>query len=190
MPHGERLPDEGPERDDKEDEGKYGSTEAPARDCWGEQGVMHEDVPHMAAAYHRRVRGIDEPMRHLGIDFGTHTIGLSLSDEAGTMGFPHGTLPNDGELIPTLTALIQKEGVGRVVIGESRDLSGKENPVAAEARRLGDALAATGVPVSYEAEFFSTQEARRLPDGTRGNGRVDAPAAALILTSYLSRSHD
>ena len=128
-------------------------------------------------------------MRYLGIDFGSRQIGLALSDEAGTMGFPHSTLPNDAELLPALRALIEKEGIGAIVIGESQDLAGGLNPVAADAARLGDALAALGLPVSYEAEFFTTQEARRLPDGTRTAGRVDASAAALILTSYLSRHH-
>lgn len=127
-------------------------------------------------------------MRYLGIDYGTGKVGLALSDEAGSMGFPHGVVQNDSRLVAALLALIARENVGAVVIGESRTLAGGENPVAARARELGDSLAAAGITVLYEPEMLTTQEARRAPDGTRGAGEVDASAAALILTSYLSHA--
>lgn len=125
-------------------------------------------------------------MRHLGIDYGTGKVGLALSDEAGTMGFPKGTLSNDPRLIESLTTLIREQDVTAVVIGDPG-----EGGVGNAARAFGEALAqAAGVPIHYELEAFSTQEARRAPDGERGNGAVDDRAAALILTSYLSRPHD
>jgi len=130
-------------------------------------------------------------MRHLGIDYGTKKIGLALSDEAGTMGFPHAVIPVVGADAYVLE-LIRKEGVEKVVIGESRDFSGKENPVAEGARTFGDYVEQhSGVRVVYEPEALTTQEARRSPEGDRRKhaGLLDASAAALILTSYLSR-HD
>lgn len=132
-------------------------------------------------------------MRYLGIDFGTKKVGLALSDESGAMGFPHGILPNSPRLLAEVSALIAKENVGAIVIGESLDFSGKENPVAKDARAFGEELSeATGLPVSYEFEALTSQEASRSIDGTRERqaNPIDASAAALILTSYLSRSHD
>jgi len=137
-------------------------------------------------------------MRYLGVDYGSKKIGLALSDEAGTMGFPHAIVPNTLRLPDELCALIARENVGAVVIGESRDLAGGENPIAKDARELGETLGArTGVPVAYESEVFTSAEARRAPakEGkTRSpkvRGNVDDSAAALILTSYLSRTrHD
>lgn len=130
-------------------------------------------------------------MRYLGIDYGSGKVGLAVSDEAGTMGFPRETLTNDGKLAERVRALIATENIGTVVIGESRDFSGKDNPIAEAARAFGTRLQAeSGVPVVYEMEMFTTQEARRGPEGERTHGAVDAAAAALILTSYLSRSHD
>ena len=127
-------------------------------------------------------------MRHLGIDFGTKKVGLALSDEAGTMGFPHAIVPNDSRLVEEVAALIGREAVGAVVIGESLDFSGQENPVAAHARTFAEALAArTGITPVFEPEMLTTQEARRDFEGVRTHGAVDASAAALILTSYLSR---
>lgn len=132
-------------------------------------------------------------MRYLGIDFGTKKVGLALSDEGGSMGFPHGIVPNDGRLIDEVLALIERKEVGAVVIGESRDFSGKENAVAKDAKAFGLLLEQRGrLPVHFEPETLTTQEARRDFEGVRipGNAAVDASAAALILTSYLSRPHD
>ncbi len=134
-------------------------------------------------------------MRYLGVDYGSSKIGLALSDDQGTMGFPHSIVPNTPRLFDDLCALIAKENIGAVVIGESRNLAGGENLIAKDARALGETITArAGVPVCYESEVFTSAEARRAP-GKEGKSRapkrhaaVDASAAALILTSYLSRA--
>lgn len=133
-------------------------------------------------------------MRYLGVDYGSKKVGLALSDEAGTMGFPHAVVANTPKLADELCVLIAKENVSAVVIGESRSLSGGENPIAEAARALGTLLTErAGIPVFYESEVFTSAEARRLPGkkeksrSTERVGNIDASAAALILTSYLSR---
>ncbi len=135
-------------------------------------------------------------MRYLGIDYGSKRIGLALSDENGTMGFPHKVLSNTSRLLDEICVLIAKENVGGVVIGESRDLTGGSNPIAAVAKSFGEELTArAGVPVFYESEVFTSAEARRAPHkqgktrSPKQHDAVDASAAALILTSYLSRTN-
>jgi len=134
-------------------------------------------------------------MRYLGIDYGSKKVGLALSDEAGTMGFPHAIIPNTPRLVDEVCALIAKESVGAVVVGESRNLAGGENPIAEEARAFGNLITErAGVPVFFESEVFTSAEARRMhhkEEKSRAPKRhpaVDASAAALILTSYLSRA--
>lgn len=134
-------------------------------------------------------------MRYLGVDYGSKKVGLALSDEAGTMGFPHAIVRNLPRLVDELCALIAKENVGAVVIGESRNLAGGDNPIAEEARAFGNQITErAGVPVFFESEIFTSAEARRAPHKelkTRAPKRhpaIDASAAALILTSYLSRT--
>jgi len=134
-------------------------------------------------------------MRHLGIDFGTKRVGLALSDESGSMGFPHSTIPNSGKLIDEVLVLMQEKGVECVVLGESLAFDGSQNPVAKAAKEFGEALERrSGVPVVYEPETLTTQEARRNFEGVResgsGNLLVDASAAALILTSYLDKQNN
>lgn len=133
-------------------------------------------------------------MRYFGIDYGSKKIGLALSDEAGTMGFPHTIIPNTPRLIDELCAFIAKENISAVVIGESRNLSGGENSIMKEARALGEELTErAGVPVLYESEVFTSAEARRAPEkeiksrAAKRRVDVDASAAALILTSFLTR---
>ena len=131
-------------------------------------------------------------MRYMGIDFGTKKIGIALSDEAGTMGFPHAIITNDGRLIDEILTLIERKGVGAVVIGESRDYAGNENTVAKVAKEFAMLLERrSGLTVHFEPEMLTTQEARRDFEGVRvpGSPDVDASAAALILTSFLSRTH-
>ena len=122
-------------------------------------------------------------MRYLGIDFGSKKIGLALSDEAGQMGFPHGILPNDGRLIDEILSLIERKEVGGVVMGESRDFSGTENPIAKDAKAFAQLIERrSGISDSFEPEMLTTQEARRGFDGLRESGagrqHVDASAAA------------
>jgi putative Holliday junction resolvase len=137
-------------------------------------------------------------MRYLGVDYGSSKIGLALSDESGTMGFPHSVVSNTPRLIDEVCVLIAKENVGAVVIGESHDFKGADNPIAKDARALGALITErAGVPVFYESEVFTSALARRAPEkemksrSPKSRANVDASAAALILTSYLSRmSHD
>lgn len=129
-------------------------------------------------------------MRHIAIDYGTKNVGIAFSDEEGTMGFPFGVLPNTEKLTDALLELITEKGVEHIVIGESTNLHGGDNPVASPARALGVELSGrTGLPVAYESELFTTQQARRNFDGSynSSSGIVDAQAAALILTGYLER---
>lgn len=135
-------------------------------------------------------------MRYLGVDYGTSKIGLALSDEEGTMGFPHAIISNTPRLLDELCALIAEKNVTAVVIGESRTLAGGDNPIAKDAHVLGDKLnERAGIPVFYESEVFTSAEALRLPEkqiksrAPKQHQVIDDKAAALILTSYLSRTN-
>ncbi len=133
-------------------------------------------------------------MRYLGLDYGTKKVGLALSDENGTMGFPRGIMPNTPELLRNILVLVDNEHVGAVVIGESKDFTGNDNPIAKDAHALGDQIAAeSGLEVFFESETLTSAEARRQHEPSektrapKQHADVDASAAALILTSFLSR---
>jgi putative Holliday junction resolvase len=126
-------------------------------------------------------------MRLMGIDFGTKNIGVALSDEGGVMAFPKEVVRNGADAVQRIAAIVREAGVGRVVIGESRDFTGAHNPVHVAALSFAEALsAATGVPVSWEPEFLTSVEAERIQGR---NGSLDASAAALILNSFIAKQH-
>ncbi len=124
-------------------------------------------------------------MRYLGIDFGSKNVGLALSDESGSMAFPHSVVPHDANLLKTVCDLITAEQVGEVVIGHSLGIDGVPNKIqtAIEAF-MTDLTLQLGIPVHLENEVYSTQEALRIQGR---NDQTDAAAATIILNSYLGK---
>ena len=126
-------------------------------------------------------------MRYLGIDFGTKRVGLALSDESGSMAFPHEVLQSSDTLVKEVAALCEREQVGEVVIGHSLDRSGNPNAIHAKVEEfIADLTLESGLPIHLVPEQYTTQAALRLQGRTE---KTDAAAAALILDSYLT-THD
>ncbi len=126
------------------------------------------------------------PMRFLGIDYGSKKIGLALTDSEGMMAFPHSVIKADDTVLKTIETIVEKEGVGEIVIGHSLDREGNPNKVheAVEAFML-DLTLSLGIPIHLEPEQYSTQEALRIQGR---NDKTDASAATIILNSYITRS--
>ena len=121
-------------------------------------------------------------MKLMALDFGEKRVGLASTDESGRFALPRAVLANDASLLEQVLAFKMKEGIARIVIGESKNLDGTPNPIAAEAEKFGRALEERGTEVAFHPEVFTTQEAIRLQGE---NAMVDASAAALILKNYL-----
>ena len=125
-------------------------------------------------------------MRLMGIDYGTKRVGIALSDDKGLMAFPYSVIGSDKTLIKEIETIVQKEKVGKIVIGHSLNKSGEANTVqgAIEALML-DITLNLGLPVELEPERYTTQEAKRLQGK---NSMTDASAATIILNSYIARN--
>jgi putative Holliday junction resolvase len=123
--------------------------------------------------------------RYLGVDYGTKKVGFALSDEAGRLAFPYAVIPNAGDLPERVKEICEKEGVGGIIIGESRDFSGVPNPVMKKILPFKKKLEETlGIPVSLEPEYLTSKQARNIQEGS---AMTDASAAAIILQSYLDK---
>ncbi len=124
-------------------------------------------------------------MKILGIDYGTKKIGLALSDEGATFAFPHSIVVNDGRAFDKIVAVVRGAQAGKVVVGESVDYKGENNPIMDEVYEFADRLEKqTGVEVFFEPEFLTTTQAGK-EQGRRDN--LDSSAAALILRSFLEK---
>ena len=134
-------------------------------------------------------------MRVLGLDVGSKTIGLALTDEAMIAAHPLAVLqriggPGDAGAIAALAA---EHGVTDVVVGMPFELSGK---LGHRARRVQHFIAVLRaalpavVQIHEQDERFSTAEAERVliaGDVSRSRRRavIDQQAAALILQAWL-----
>lgn len=124
-------------------------------------------------------------MRHLGIDYGTRRVGVAISDEAGEFALPFSVLPNDKKLLTATVAICREKNIGAIVVGESKNFSGEDNPLQEKINQFKKELEkTTGLLVELEPEFFTSVEAARLQPK---NAKLDASAAALILKSFLDK---
>ena len=133
--------------------------------------------------------------RLMGLDLGTKTIGVAVSDVSRTIATPRTTLRRTklSRDMETLRALIADEGIGGIVVGLPVNMDGSEGPRAQSARdvaaRLAEGLA---LPVALWDERWSTVAAERAmldADLSRRKRalKVDQVAAAYILQGALDR---
>ncbi len=133
--------------------------------------------------------------RLLGLDLGTKTIGMALSDVTRSVATPLRTLKRgkftaDAKEIAEVVAMNQ---VGAVVIGLPLNLDGTEGPRAQSTRAFARNLAGhLNVPIVFWDERLSTAAVERhLIEADASRKRraevIDRMAAAYILQGALER---
>lgn len=131
--------------------------------------------------------------RVLGLDVGTKTIGIAMSDPLRMLASPVRTLSRRSvrEDTEQLAKLVADQAIEALVVGLPYELDGSEERSARLARQIGNALAArTGLPVHFVDERYSSVDAeRQLIEAGMSRARrkqvIDQAAAVLILQSYL-----
>jgi putative holliday junction resolvase len=132
-------------------------------------------------------------MRLIGLDVGTKTIGLALSDTRLIIASPLETIRRRRfrDDMVRLFALVDKHGVGGLVVGLPLTLAGGDGPRTQSVRQFARNLAALhDLPVALWDERLSTAAVERemiAADMTRKRRAeiVDRVAAAYILQGYL-----
>ena len=131
--------------------------------------------------------------RLLGLDVGTKTIGLALSDTRLVVASPLDTIRRTKftEDMTALAAFIQTHGVGGLVVGLPLRLDGKDGPRTQSVRQFArNVLAARDLPLALWDERLSTLAVERdmiAADLTRKRRAqiIDRVAAAYILQGFL-----
>ncbi len=127
-------------------------------------------------------------MKFLGVDYGDKRVGLATSDDEGKLAFPYLVIKNSENLAEEVLAIVEKEKVSEIVVGESLDFTGQPNAVMKNIEefvsKLKEKLKEKEIPIHYEPEFMTSVQAERF---TGKNEMHDASAAALILQSFLDR---
>lgn len=132
-------------------------------------------------------------MRAMGLDVGTKTVGVALSDELSltAQGLTTVRRTNLKADLAALKAIIQEHAVTRIVVGLPLNMDGTEGPRAEASRKLGEVLGeASGLPVEYWDERLSTVAAERVlleADVSRQKRKqvIDQMAAGIILQGWL-----
>lgn len=135
--------------------------------------------------------------RLLGLDLGSKTIGLAISDPGLTVASPIDTIrrtkfTKDAE---ALERIVEERNVGGLVIGLPINMDGTEGPRCQSTRQFAANMIQRGftLPVAFWDERLSTAAVQRLlideADMTRRRRAqvVDKMAAAYILQGALDR---
>ncbi len=147
--------------------------------------VRIEDLPKLLAP----------EARLLGLDLGTKTIGLALSDVTRSIATPYHTVKRTKFTADAnqLRQTIETNQVGALVIGLPLNLDGSEGPRAQSTRAFARNLAAlVAVPIAFWDERLSTAAVERhLIEADASRKRraevIDRMAAAYILQGALDR---
>jgi len=133
--------------------------------------------------------------RLMGLDVGTKTVGLALSDTGFMIASPLETLRRGKfrDDAARLRALVERHGVAGLVIGLPIAMDGSEGPRCQSVRQFSaNLLALIDLPLAFWDERFSTIGAERpLRDAEMSHRRraevIDKMAAAYILQGALDR---
>jgi putative holliday junction resolvase len=133
-------------------------------------------------------------VRVLGLDLGTKTIGVAVSDELGMLAHPRTTIARRGTKpdVEAVAQLLAKEEATGIVIGLPLDLRGKVGRMGRLVLAFIEALRVRlpTIPVTTWDERFTTSEAERILieadySRARRKGVIDQAAAVQILQAYL-----
>jgi putative Holliday junction resolvase len=135
--------------------------------------------------------------RLIGLDPGSRTIGVALTDVGVSLASPYGSIRR-GKLrdnASEIVAIARKEGAGGLVVGFPLSMDGSIGPAAQAARDWALALSdATALPVALWDERLSSAAVNRFLIGEADLSRrkradtVDRSAAAWMLQSALDAS--
>ena len=137
-------------------------------------------------------------MRIIGLDYGTKTVGVSISDETGLIAQPLLTIERKRadklrQTYAQIESIITEYGCEKIVLGLPKNMNNTEGERAASTREFAENLERrTGLTVIFEDERLTTVEADRILEETdvmhsRRKTYIDKMAAAIILQAYLDR---
>ncbi|MBL1060326.1 MULTISPECIES: Holliday junction resolvase RuvX [Lactobacillus] len=136
-------------------------------------------------------------MRLLGLDIGSKTVGVAVSDELGITAQKLETIKIDETRynfgMRPLKKLVRQYEVDGFVLGLPKNMDGTSGASVARSKAYGKRLEEKfGLPVHYSDERLTTIESRRvlvedagIHDRKKRKQVIDQMAAVLILQNYL-----
>ena len=133
-------------------------------------------------------------MRYLGLDLGSKTLGIAISDRTGMVASFYKSIRYNDEkfLIDSLRDIISSLEVSVIVLGFPKNMDNSIGFRARETLLFKEKLEVFGLPVVLEDERLTTMVAESVlidADMSRKKRKkvIDGVSAVVILQSYLDR---
>jgi len=138
-------------------------------------------------------------MRIMGLDVGSKTVGVAISDPLGFTAQGLEIIQIDEEKeqfgFERLTELVEHYKVDKFVLGLPKNMNNTSGPRVEASKAYGEKIAQLfQIPVEYQDERLTTVAAERMlieqADVSRSKRKkvIDKLAAQLILQNYLDRN--
>lgn len=133
-------------------------------------------------------------MRYLGLDLGSRTLGMAISDPSGIIATSIGTIRHNEEydkLILEIGKIVKERNIDEIVLGLPKNMNNTIGPKGELSYKFRDMLEdKTNLKVNLIDERLTTKQATDLlisNDTSRKRRKkvVDTVAATIILQSYL-----
>jgi putative Holliday junction resolvase len=137
-------------------------------------------------------------MKYIGLDYGSKTVGVALTDETGTIARSVEIVRRENEkrlrrTCARIEEIIVESKAEEIVIGLPLNMDGSEGERAAKAREFAEMLGRrTGMPIHMVDERLTTVEADEIMDAAdikdrrERKAKVDSIAAAVILQDFIN----
>lgn len=135
-------------------------------------------------------------MRILGLDYGSKTVGVAMTDALGMTVQPYKTIKRDREsklrqTLSEIAEIVEQYQIEKIVMGLPLNMDDTEGDRAAKTRDFAEKLKLrVAVPIEFTDERLTTMEAEEILDQSgipRSEQKkvIDQVAAQLILEQYL-----
>ena len=136
-------------------------------------------------------------MRYLGLDLGSRTLGMAVSDALGMIASSYKIVRHNEEydrLLDEVQATVEEKKIDAIVLGLQKNMNNTIGPKGELSfqfkEKLEDKL---NIPVYLEDERLTTRQAENMlinNDTSRKKRKkvIDSLAATIILQSYLDKN--
>lgn len=135
-------------------------------------------------------------MRYLGLDLGSKTLGVSISDKSGIIARSLKIIRHNEQyenLIIEVKKLVEEEKIDAIVLGYPKNMNNTIGPKGKLSLEFKEKLTEElNIPVYLQDERLTTKQAQDIlisNDTSRKKRKkvIDSLAATIILQSYLDR---
>ena len=135
-------------------------------------------------------------MKYLGLDLGSRTLGISISDNTGLIASSYKTIRHNEEydrLLDEVVNIVKEKEIDGIVLGFPKNMNNTIGPKGELSKEFKEKLEKElDIPIYLQDERLSTKSATDLliTGNVRRKDRkkvVDSVAATIILQSFLDK---